>query len=129
MKKTTTIAQLPDDVQVLVWDMALASQPNRVLYRLGRHRFLIRWLPLKAFPSIPIGTDYRNEEYAQSMMYADLPPIIMCRNRLLDGRHRIWVSRRAGQDEISAIDLADIGFLCDFAPICTANYHRRRPIR
>ena len=124
MKKTINIAQLPDDMQVLIWEMVETSQSTEILNRLKNHRFRVSCIPLNAFPDIAIGTDYRNEEYARSMMYTNLPPIIVCGSQLLDGRHRVWVSKAMGAAEIPAIDLAEIGFVYNFPPLCTIEQYR-----
>jgi hypothetical protein len=72
--------------------------------------FAVREVPVAAFPDISVWTDYRDRAYAEAMIGQDLPPAIICREKWIDGRHRVWVWRRSGMKSVPCIDLAEIGF-------------------
>ena len=79
--------------------------------RLKNHRFRLRRVSLSAFPRVKMWTDYRNRIYAEAMIGQELPPILLCGEKWLDGRNRVWALHRAKQSFVDCIDLAEIG-LC-----------------
>jgi len=111
------ISSLPEDLQQLLTDILF---DNATAYaRLSVHTFTIKLIELSRFPAeIPLD-DCRGKRHAQEMINCDLPPIILCGNQLLDGRHRIWAARREGKKTIQAIDLREIGFQRSLSPVCT----------
>jgi hypothetical protein len=51
------------------------------------------------------------------MLGAHLPPVVVCGDHWLDGRHRVWAARRARLQTIACIDLAEFGVTRCFGPI------------
>jgi len=113
------VKELPFDVQVLLDDMLGADSDAEIHRRLWTHHFTVRHVALSRFPRDISFCDYRNEDYAREMIGGSLPPIVLCGDMLLDGRHRVWVARQEGRRRIAVIDLSEIGFTCDFQPACT----------
>ena len=112
------VQQLPDDLQVLLDEMLATGSDAGIRDRLWTHAFTVRHVPLSRFPRNIAFSDYRKENYAREMVGCNLPPIVLCGNLLLDGKHRIWVARREGRKTIAAIDLAEIRFCYPFQPAC-----------
>ena len=80
------ISELPDDLQVLVFDFIEDSLGEWGLDRYKNHRFRLRHVPLSAFPRVRMWTDYRDRAYSQAMIGRELPPILLCGEEWLDGR-------------------------------------------
>ncbi len=83
--------------------------------------FVIREMPIEAFPDISIWTDYRDRAYAEAMEGQRLPPAIVCGGKWVDGRHRVWLWRRTGMKHVPCIDLANIGLAYPFEGIARLN--------
>ncbi len=117
--KSVYVRQLPADLQVLLDDMLGAGSGAKIHRRLWKHGFRIRQVPVSRFPRRVAFIDCRKERYARQMIGCNLPPIILCGYMLLDGTHRVWAARQEGRKTVSAIDLSEIGFTCNFQPACT----------
>lgn len=107
--QTCRISELPIDLQSLVLDFIEDSLGECGLKRHESHRFRRYRIPLSSFPRVRMWTDYRSRAYAEAMIGADLPPIVVCGDEWLDGKNRVWASRQGGQTAIDCIDLAEIG--------------------
>ena len=108
-------SDLPEDLQVLLFEIVSSSDGDELLSaKLQGDCFTVRELPIAAFPDVPIGTDYRDRKYAEAMVGQNLPPAIVCGEKWLDGRHRVWAWRKSGVKRVPCIDLAEIGFLYPF---------------
>jgi hypothetical protein len=103
------VSELPDDLQVLVFDFVENSLGRAGFEQLDCHRFRVRRIPLKAFPHVRMWTDFRDRAYSEAMIGQVVPPVLVCGNRWLDGRNRVWAARRTGKTTIDCIDLAEIG--------------------
>ncbi len=103
------IAELPNDLQVLVWDLAGDFLGPQGLKRVEAHRFAIHRVPVNAFPRVRMWTDYRNREYSEAMIGREVPPVLVCGGLWLDGRNRVWAARQSGRSEVDCIDLSEIG--------------------
>ena len=103
------VVELPDDLQILVFDFVEDSLGERGFERLKNHRFHFRSVPLSAFPHVKMWTDYRDRAYAEAMIGRKLPPILLCGDQWLDGKNRVWASRCAGRNVVDCIDLSEIG--------------------
>ena len=103
------VSDLPDDLQVLVGDFVEDSLGERGLELMDTHWFEIHRVPVTAFPQVKMWTDYRNRAYADAMIGEELPPVLICGDHWLDGRHRVWVARRTGSATVDCIDLSEIG--------------------
>lgn len=129
--QTCTISELPDDLQVLVFDFVEQYLGEPGIKKLKRHRFRINDLPISAFPEVEMWTDYRNENYCKAMIGRQLPPVIICGNQWLDGRNRVWAARSSRTAVVACIDLAELGFfdLCThLGTLCfNASSQRRIP--
>jgi len=111
------IIDLPEDMQVLLTEIVGATASNATLRKLSKHSFTVYGLPITAFPVVPIWTDYRGRAYTNSMLGRNLPPVILCGRKWIDGRHRLWVWRKEGMTRVPCIDLADIGLSYKFKAI------------
>ena len=110
-------SDLPDDLQALLYDVVGSSGGEDLLTKLEEHRFTIHELPIAAFPKVSVWTDYRDRAYAETMVGQRLPPVIVCGEKWLDGRHRMWVWRKTGMKRVPCIDLEDIGLTYSFEGI------------
>ena len=106
--KRCSFQDLPEDMQTLVFEIVEAAAGESGLERLEVHEFNVRSLPVSAFPSIPMSTDYRDEEYGEAMIEKGLPPLVIHGNKWLDGRHRLWALKRANVVSVDCIDLQEI---------------------
>lgn len=113
----------PDDMQVLISEIVSATDYADLLSRIEEHSFVLHSLPLSLFSRMRVFTDYRDQKYALEMVGAELPPVVVCGAKLIDGRHRVWVARKQGLTEIQAIDLDEVGFSYDYRPVCTLLYN------
>jgi len=104
-------------LQALVYDVVGGSGSEKLLTKLEKHCFVIREMPIEAFPDISIWTDYRDRTYAEAMVGQRLPPAIVCGEKWVDGRHRLWAWRKTGMKRVPCIDLADIGLAYPFEGI------------
>jgi hypothetical protein len=102
-------SDLPEDVQILVSDFVEDSLGMRGFERLGLHSFQIHCLPVAAFPSVRMWTDYRDRGYSEAMIGQQVPPVLICDDHWLDGRNRVWAARQSGKTAVDCIDLAEIG--------------------
>lgn len=98
---SVTLDSLPDDMQVLIGDLAQDE---------GQESYQVVEIPISDLPNLPIadGTqDQRGEPTVQAMVDStdELPPIIVSGDNILDGRHRIEAARRKGVTSIKAIDI------------------------
>lgn len=112
------VRKLPLDMQVLLDDMLGACGDCDMHRRMWRHCFTVHDIDLSRFPSDITFCDYRNEDYANEMIGRDLPPVILCGDLLLDGKHRVWAARKRRMKNIAAIDLSEVGFKCNFQAVC-----------
>ena len=112
-------SDLPEDMQVLLLEIVGNSGGEELLTKLEGHRFTVHELPVSAFPSASLWTDYRDRTYAEAMVGQTLPPVIVCGKNWLDGRHRVWMWRKSGTKRFPCIDLAEIGFSYPFDGIGT----------
>ena len=103
------ISELPDDLQILVLDFIEDSLGECGLDQFKNHRFRIHRMPLSAFPRVRMWTDYRDRAYAEAMIGQQFSPILLCGEEWLDGKNRVWASRRCKKDSVDCIDLAEIG--------------------
>jgi hypothetical protein len=110
-------SDLPEDLQVLLFEIVGGAGGENLLNELGRHCFAVREIPMAAFPDVSAWTDYRDRKYAEAMAGHELPPAVICDNVWLDGRHRVWVWRKSGMKHVPCIDLAEIGLAYPFEPI------------
>lgn len=115
------LSDLPEDLQALLYDVVGSSGSEDLLTELERHYFAVREIPIAAFPEISISTDYRDRTYAEAMAGQSLPPAIVCGEKWLDGRHRVWAWRKTGMKRVPCIDLADIGLTYPFEGIAHLN--------
>lgn len=126
-KTMVGFCELPEDMQVLLADMTQGSENSVHFHHLLRHVFHLKRIPVSLFPREIEFPDYRGEGHAQAMMGHAMPPIVVCGDCLLDGRHRVWAARHQRMHSIPAIDLAELGFVCTFEPVCRIGGPRRRP--
>jgi hypothetical protein len=112
---------LPEDLQVLLFEIIGNSGGDELLTKLEGHRFAIHELPIAAFPDASISGDYRDRAYAEAMAGQPLPPVIICGKNWLDGGHRVWLWRKSGIKRVPCLDLADIGLTHPFAGIAYLN--------
>lgn len=108
--QTCQFSELPDDLQVLVFDLVEHFLGEIGIRKLTQHLFRIHDLPISAFPEVEMWSDYRNETYSKAMIGRQLPPVIICRDQWLDGRNRVWAARRSRKAVVACIDLAELGF-------------------
>ncbi|MSU58020.1 MAG: hypothetical protein EXS35_07550 [Pedosphaera sp.] len=106
--KRCCFQDLPDDVQTLVSDIVGIMGSEHDWEELKDHEFEIHELPVAVFPSVPVSTDYRDEEYAEAMIWKKLPPLLIHGHKWLDGRHRIWAFKRMGITSAECINLGEI---------------------
>ena len=99
---------LPDDMQTLISDIVGVMASEHAWEKLKDHEFEIHSLPIAAFPPVPISTDYRNEQYAEAMLWKKLPPLLVHGRKWLDGRHRLWAYRQMSMSFVECIDLQEI---------------------
>ena len=95
-------------MQTLVSDIVGAAASEQDWEKLKDHEFEIHQLPISTFPSVPISTDYRNEQYAEAMIWKKLPPLLIHGHNWLDGRHRLWAFKRMRIPLIDCIDLKEV---------------------
>jgi hypothetical protein len=114
-------SDLPEDLQALLYDVVGSSGGEKHLTKLERHCFVVRGMPIAAFPDISVWTDCRDRAYTEAMVGRSLPPVIVCGEKWLDGRHRLWVWRKTGMKRVPCIDLADIGLAYPFEGIARLN--------
>lgn len=92
---------LPDDMQVLLDDF-MVKVPA----------FLpVAYYRVASMPEVELDPYDRGEEHARAMVGSETPPILLAGDHVLDGKHRIWAARQAGQQTIAGVDLASIGKL------------------
>lgn len=103
------IAELPTDLQVLLFDFVYGWLGLAGIERMIAHRFAVRWVALRAFPRVRMWTDYRDRGYSEAMINSQLPPVLICGERWLDGRNRVWAARQGGKTVVGCIDLSEIG--------------------
>lgn len=109
------MSDLPDDMQVLLTDVVAVELGEEGLRVLEKHHFTIRHVPLPWFPQPDLDTGERGPRHASEMTGQDLPPIIVCGTKWVDGRHRVWALRKSGHRIVRCIDLAEIGCSYPFA--------------
>lgn len=102
---------LPEDMQVLIFDLVECYGTDNQLAGLTDHVFTLREIPVSSLvdPQPTDPGDERGSEYVDAMVGLDLPPIVVYRNNWVDGRHRVLAARKAGTQTIQAIDLAELG--------------------
>jgi len=101
LQQTISINSLPEDMQVLLFQF---FEDNEL--ELPEELPLIT-ISTDLFKNIPFSTNDRGEEYANVMIGADLPPIIISKGTILDGRHRLYAAKKEGKRYLKAIDLTD----------------------
>jgi hypothetical protein len=99
---------LPDDIQVLLFELVEHVAGGRKLQTLEEHTFRVWALPTAVFSFAPLSTDYRDEQYAFAMIGKSLPPVVVHGNKWIDGRHRVWALKEAGAASVECINLAEI---------------------
>lgn len=116
-----TFNELPDDMQVLIGDIASDFAPDKSTadknWKILDHAsFSILTIPVSALPRVKIGVadgDERDEEYAMSMADITIPPIVLYKDYWLDGKHRVFMARESGWSDVPAIDLHEVGIQID----------------
>lgn len=108
MNKFCPFQDLPDDMQILLFELVERAAGEPALQKLEKHSFRVQTLPIKIFPSVPLSTDYRDAQYASAMIGRLLPPIVIHGNKWIDGRHRIWALKQSGAASIECIDLNEV---------------------
>lgn len=63
---------------------------------------------VKDIPQIAFDEDDRGPEYAREMDLSKTPPVIIANGQFLDGRHRAFIARERGVQQLPAIDLSGI---------------------
>jgi hypothetical protein len=108
LNKCFSFKDLPDDMQVLLFELVecVAGEPG--LQKLEQHSFKVQTLPIKIFPPVLLSVDDRNEQHALAMVGSSLPPIVVHGNKWIDGRHRIWALKRSGAANVECINLDEI---------------------
>ncbi|SEU13250.1 hypothetical protein [Stenotrophomonas indicatrix] len=99
------VDSLPPDMQQLLAD--LAEDAGATLPR----SLPLRRAPVSAFPSAVVGTDTadnRGEAYVRAMVGQALPPMLVTRGFLIDGRHRICALRAGAVGTAEYLDLSDV---------------------
>ena len=114
-------------MQTLISDIVGVMASEQDWEKLKDHQFEIHQLPITAFPSVPISTDYRNEQYAEAMLWKKFPPLLIHEHKWLDGRHRLWAFKQMGITSVECIDLQEIFLEYPHEPIglLTKLYARR----
>lgn len=116
--KSISFLDLPEDMQVLIGQIAEDFAPNRKTAdrnwdKLDRLKFPIVKIKISAFPDVAItgsaADDRGGAIHARAMAGLSLPPIVVGGKSWYDGRHRVWIARRTGKKSIDAIDLRDAG--------------------
>lgn len=110
-------SELPEDLQVLICQFLEDTGCSFDDNELNLIQFQIKSLPISVFPHVPICTDDRTIGYAKAMIGQRLPPILLCKNQWLDGRHRLWALRQADALYVSCIDLQELMGFYPFFPI------------
>jgi hypothetical protein len=101
-------------MQILISDFVEDSLGTRGLERLKLHLFQLHTLPVVAFPSVRMWTDYRDRGYSEAMIGQKMPPILICGDHWLDGKNRVWAAKKSGKIALDCIDLAEIGLRIRF---------------
>lgn len=99
---------LSDDMQTLVSDIVGVAAGEQDWEKLTDHEFEIHQLPVSIFPSVSVSTDYRNQQYAEAMIWKKLPPLLIHGHKWLDGRHRLWAFKQMSVQVVECIDLQEI---------------------
>jgi hypothetical protein len=105
LNKFWLFKDLPDDMQVLLFELVerVAGEPG--LQKLDEHSFRVWVLPITVFSSVPLLTDYRDEQYTFAMIGKLLPPVVVHGNKWIDGRHRVWALKESGASSVECINL------------------------
>jgi hypothetical protein len=106
--KRCSFQVLPDDIQTLVSDIVGIAASEKDWEKLNNHEFKIHQLPILVFPSVPIFTDFRDEQYAEAMIGKKLPPVLIHGHKWLDGRHILWAFKQMSFSFVDSIDLQEI---------------------
>src|ERR1051325_9899870 len=108
MKKLCPFKSLPDDMQVLLFELVESVAGESGLQKLETHIFKVKSLPVAILPSVSISTDSRDEQYAMDMIGESLPPVVVHGKKWIDGRHRVWALKQNGAAVVQSIDLQEI---------------------
>lgn len=117
-----TFADLYEDMQVILGD-CLAKEG--CLWKAMPENLEAVVIPLSCLPLAGLDDDDaptllsrdeadeagydRGSAYAQAMVMANTPPILIADGRWMDGRHRVHQARALGETHIWAFDLSGIG--------------------
>jgi hypothetical protein len=99
---------LPDDMQVLLFELTERAAGESALQKLEGHSFRVRTLPITVFPSVPLSTDYRDDQYVSAMIGKSLPPVVIHGVKWIDGRHRLSALKQSGAASVECISLDEI---------------------
>ena len=102
-------SEFPPDLQTLIFELVEWIGPTTLLEKLEKFEFPEWLIPLDKFPPKISWDDYRDLGYAKRMINVELPPVVLCHQLWLDGKHRIWAWRKQNLSTALAIDLAEIG--------------------
>lgn len=99
------VNSLPPDIQQLLADLVDDAG--------GRlpHSLPLRRAPISAFPCAVVGSDVadnRGEAYVRAMVGKVLPPMLVTRGFLIDGRHRLCALRIGEASTAEYLDLSGI---------------------
>jgi hypothetical protein len=103
--KLVTIGSLPREIREDLYNMhAMFSNPEAV-----ERRFYQKRIPSGTMDiSEVIVTNIPEDQLQPFTSVADMPPIVIAQNRLVDGQHRILASRKAGQRTLPYVDASSV---------------------
>jgi hypothetical protein len=127
-KQHIRVTDLPEDMQQLLTDMVEGDLGTEALRQLYEHQFTVSHIPLSWFPHAGLDTRERGAQYARDMIGQDLPPILLCGRKWVDGRHRVWALRRSGCTRVVCINTAEIGCTFPFPHLGVLRDTARRSI-
>jgi hypothetical protein len=121
MTREVSLAELPEDLQILILQVLESCDIQLMDEHADSMRLPVRTLPINLFPDTPIisSGDDRDLTYAKEMINQKLPPIVICGNQWIDGRHRLWALKKMKVKSVRCIDLQSLIGTYPFPKIAT----------
>jgi len=108
--KKIKIGDLPEDMQVLLGQMAMDTHGFPMKDDLDFERFKkiklpLSMIPLEKFPDLPEEPwDYREFERYLHTPIEEFPPVVIAHGMFVDGGHRLWAARKKKAEVFQTIN-------------------------
>jgi hypothetical protein len=110
MGRKVSLRVLPDDLQVLILQILESCDVPLEEEGLDSLTLPMKTLPLDVFPELAVQTrdDDRDVSYLEQMVGQSFPPVVICNNQWIDGRHRVSALRKIKAKDVKCIDIGSL---------------------